>query len=243
MSKFDFIVEDLLSKIYQKKTSNQLKLPSERELSKKYEVSRNTIRKALKKLIDIGVIESIPQKGYHIKLKKNRESLIYSSVTEKKSNQIQSKVLFLAQREMSRKEQNIFDEKLIGKVWELKRLRILDAKVMEIQESIFPKKIFPYFDEDMGKGSIQKLILESGYLISHSLTSFEAINLSDQEAEIFHVRKNFAAMKVVSRTITTEGSVIELTSRIAIDYKGTFRLPFNKSTYDFRHQQDKLNDF
>jgi len=50
-------------------------------------------------------------------------------------------------------------------------------------------------------------------------------------------------MKVTSRTITTEGLIVELTSRIAVDYKGTFRLPFNKETFDFRHQQDKLYDF
>lgn len=86
-------------------------------------------------------------------------------------------------------------------------------------------------------------MIDAGYYISHSLTSFEAVNLSEQDAQVFHLKKNSAAMKVTSRTITTEGLIVELTSRIAVDYKGTFRLPFNKETFDFRHQQDKLHDF
>ncbi len=243
MSKAEFIVEDLLSKIYQKKSKPSQKILSERNLAEKYEVSRNTVRKALKKLIDIGVLEAVPKKGYLIKKTKVNPSLIYSSVTEKKSNQIESKVLLLKEREMTKREANIFDAQLIGSVWELKRLRILDQKVTEIQESIFPKKVFPYFDEEMGKGSIQKLLIDAGYYISHSLTSFEAVNLSEQDAQVFHLKKNSAAMKVTSRTITTEGLIVELTSRIAVDYKGTFRFPFNKETFDFRHQQDKLHDF
>ncbi len=40
----------------------------------------------------------------------------------------------------------------------------------------------------MGKGSIQKLLIDAGY-ISHSLTSFEAVNLSEQDAQVFHLKK------------------------------------------------------
>ncbi|MHC5215558.1 UTRA domain-containing protein [Enterococcus sp. LJL128] len=170
-------------------------------------------------------------------------SLIYSSITEKKSSQIVSKVLSLTKRPMTEEEKRIFDSSHRGAVWELKRVRIVDQKVMELQESIFPKKIFPYFDQEMGQGSLQKLILDTGLSISHSLASFEAVNLSEQEARLFHERKNHAGMSITSRTISRDGLVVEYTKRLVIDYIGTFRLPFSKDSFNYRHQEDGLNDF
>jgi DNA-binding GntR family transcriptional regulator len=39
-------------------------LPSEREISETHEVSRNTVRLALRALVDGGVIEARPSRGY-----------------------------------------------------------------------------------------------------------------------------------------------------------------------------------
>lgn len=58
--KTEFIVEDLISKIYQKRYSSG-KLPPERELAELYNVSRYTIQKALKQLIGMGLL--IPRQG------------------------------------------------------------------------------------------------------------------------------------------------------------------------------------
>ena len=55
MKKRDFIAQDIISKIYQKKFEGN-KLPTQRDLAKKYGVSRFTIQEALKKLIDIGIL-------------------------------------------------------------------------------------------------------------------------------------------------------------------------------------------
>ena len=54
MKKYEFVVQDIISKISQKLISE--KLPTERELSESYNVSRFTIRKALEKLQSIGII-------------------------------------------------------------------------------------------------------------------------------------------------------------------------------------------
>lgn len=232
------MAEDILSKIYQKQYLPGRKLPSERKLAVDYDVSRNTIRKAIKRLVDIDVISSVPSKGNIVKKMKRSSSLIYSSVTERKENQIESKVISLIKRPMTTQEKKIFGAALAGEVWDLKRLRIMDYKVMEHQESIFPRKLFPYFDEKMGKGSIQRLIIESGFQISHSLSTFEAVNLSEDQAKIFHVKKGLAAMRVISRTITNDGTVVEFTDRLSVDYKGTFKLPFNKETFQYRHQEN-----
>ena len=56
--KTEFVLEDLISKIYQKKYSDS-RLPSERELASQYRVSRYTIQKVTKQLIDMGLLIEI----------------------------------------------------------------------------------------------------------------------------------------------------------------------------------------
>lgn len=52
-----------------------------------YGVSRNTIRKALEKLKDIGIVSSVQGKGKIIQ-SISKKIRIFSSITEKKSSQI-----------------------------------------------------------------------------------------------------------------------------------------------------------
>lgn len=50
MKKRDFIADDILSKIYQNTYKAGQKIPTERDLANQYDVSRYTIREALKNL-------------------------------------------------------------------------------------------------------------------------------------------------------------------------------------------------
>lgn len=85
MKKRDFIAEDIFSKIYQNKYKAGEKLPTERELSDLYTVSRYTIREALKKLVNIGCIKVIQGSGIFVSETRYKSPLIYNSLTEKNS--------------------------------------------------------------------------------------------------------------------------------------------------------------
>lgn len=67
--KSEFIIEDLISKIYQKKY-NDSRLPSKRELASQYHVSRYTIQKAMKQLMDMGLLMARPGSGIFVNEKK-----------------------------------------------------------------------------------------------------------------------------------------------------------------------------
>lgn len=236
MKKKDFIVQDLLSKIYQKQYPANSMLPPERKLMEEYGVSRNTIRKALEKLKDIGIVSSVQGKGNAIQSISKQTSLIFSSITEKKSSQITSKVNYLRLKLPTKEERKIFDINDSVKIWEFQRVRIVDSKMTEIQHSMLPRNIFMYLDEKDLESSIQKLVTDMELNISHSIATFEAVNLNEQEARLLREKKGKAAMKVVSRGILKDGTVFEFTERVVTDYKGTFNLPFSKEIYDYRHK-------
>lgn len=65
MRKREFIVQDLLSKIYQKQFSDG-KLPNQRAMAEDYQVSRYTIQDAIKNLEDIGIIKVVQGSGMYI---------------------------------------------------------------------------------------------------------------------------------------------------------------------------------
>jgi len=60
---YRFIADDLRSKIKSGQFAPNEKLPTEGELSDQYEASRNTVREAIRRLTDEGLLESRPGQG------------------------------------------------------------------------------------------------------------------------------------------------------------------------------------
>ncbi|OXX66757.1 winged helix-turn-helix domain-containing protein, partial [Vibrio sp. V20_P4S3T152] len=64
MKKYQELVQDIISKICQ--NIIDVKLPSERELAEKYDISRFSVRKAMSKLEAIGMVKSKAGSGYYV---------------------------------------------------------------------------------------------------------------------------------------------------------------------------------
>lgn len=71
------VIENVISLIENTNISTGDKIPSEKQLMKKFEVSRSTIREALSALVTIGVLESRPGKGYYVR--RSYQLSIYTS--------------------------------------------------------------------------------------------------------------------------------------------------------------------
>ena len=95
MQKYDSIVRDLKSKINRGKYKPQEKLPSENQLAAFYDVSRQTVRKALLQLEDEQLIYAIHGKGTFVKprLFSPRNAKNIAVVTTYKSNYIFPRVI------------------------------------------------------------------------------------------------------------------------------------------------------
>lgn len=94
MKKREFIVQDLLSKIYQEEFKEG-KLPNQRKLADIYGVSRFTIQQAVKNLEEIGIVRVVQGSGIFVHEKWVKNPLIFNSLTRTPYDRIGSKMIDL----------------------------------------------------------------------------------------------------------------------------------------------------
>lgn len=234
MKKRDFIAQDIISKIYQNKFELN-KLPTQRDLAKKYGVSRYTIQEALKKLIDIGILYARQGDGIYIKKNIHKNPLVYNSMTENSYDDIISKTIYLKKIEPSAEIKSIFDLKDGDLVWEFQRIRIVKYQITQIQTSILPCCLFEELTKEDIEGSIQKYV-QNKYKISHYIVNYKAINLTKEQAELLQGKKGQSAMEISNRGILDDGTIYELSKVVALDYNCTYILPFNKENHKERQK-------
>ena len=234
MKKREFIAQDIIGKIYQKKFEGN-KLPTQRELAKEYGVSRYTIQEALKRLTDIGVVYARQGDGIYIKDNIYSNPLIYNSMTENSYEDIISKTIYLKKVEPSLETQRMFGLKEGELVWEFQRIRIVKYQITQIETSILPRYLFQKLSKEDIEGSIQNYV-QKKYKISHYIVNYEAINISKEQAELLQCKKGVSAMEITNRGILDNGTIYQFSKVIALDYNCTYILPFNKEKHKERQK-------
>ncbi len=228
--KTEFIIEDLISKIYQKKYIDS-RLPSERELASQYHVSRYTIQKALKQLIEMGLLISQQGNGIFINEKMRGNPLVYNSATLVPYKDLQSQMIYLKKAPATAKLQKIFNLKENDMVWEFRQIRIMNYKKTQIETGYMPCTLFPVMTLEIIEDSIQYFAMEEGYRISHFMTNYSSARLTKEEAELLNCKGSTPAFLIKSRGFLRDGSVFVSSKIIAVDYECTYVVPFNKDVF------------
>lgn len=233
MKKKEFIIQDLLSKIYQE-AFFQGKLPNQRELAKQYSVSRFTIQQAIKDLAEMGIVRVVQGSGIFVRKKWIKNPLIFNSLTRTPYDRISSKMLKLEKRPATKNEEQIFQLKESTDIWRFERLRIVDYKIEQLEVSKMPVVLFPDLSRKIIEDSIQKYVEEKGYRISHYITSYAPITVSKKQANVLLCKRGTPAMQITNRSILEEGSVFEYSEITAIDYAVTYIRPFDRENHSYR---------
>lgn len=239
LKKKDFIAQDLLSRIYQQIEFQNQKLPPERQLSQHYSVSRYTIRRALDKLVQIGIIHIQKGSGIFINQQKKHNPLIYNSITEKHYDQINSKLISFRKKIASPEERQLFNLQQGEFIWIFHRIRLVDQQGTQIEISKLPYQYFADLKQKNIESSIQQYVLNKGYTISHYLTQYQAVLINRVDAELLRCKKGIPAMKIINRCFLTDGTMYAISEIIDIHYSCTYITPFNKSNLEFRQFEHK----
>ena len=118
--------------------------------------------------------------GYFINTSVIGSSLIYNTVTENKFGEITYKKIKLNRRLPTPHEMQVFSIGENEYLWHAKRLRLIQGKVTQIEETRLPVRIFKKIDEKIIESSLQKHVISLGLEIDSYLTTYKAIKFSER---------------------------------------------------------------
>lgn len=209
------------------------RLPSERELCDIYEISRFTVRQAIKELENRGYIYIVQGKGTFVSEEKLKQDLLkFYSFTEdmkKIGKKPSSKVLnfdIIRSPESIAKKMNL---SLDEKVYVFTRLRLADDEPMMFETTYLPYSRFADLTKEKLQSSAMYDIFTKEYDISFSKAEeiLQPVLIREAEAYILNCSVRTASMMI--ERITYEGdTIIEYTKSISRGDKFKYRVTLEK---------------
>lgn len=218
------LYKNLMSSLIDKiKTLNpNQKLPSERTFVSTLNVSRATVRKALRELEERGYVYRLHGKGTYVSsffLDRPNLGDMYSfsneMTIEGKRPRAKNISLKLVTPDKKILEQlNLLDDE---KAYELTRVRFADDKPLLYSKSYLPEKIFPDLNiEELNNSTLYKLMKDKyNQLTVLAFEEVQAVNLNYDEAKKLQVESNSASLKINRKTINEKNIPIEFTQTLA----------------------------
>lgn len=164
-------------------------LPTQEELSEKYNISRLTLKKSLHLLEEEGLIFSKRGSGTYVRQRLDTSTgellpldLPVGVTYSHRDQKITSKVLHFDARLPNKVEQKNLQIKANEPVYEIKRLRSINGKKYSFEHTIMPVSIIP-IDEDVLKGSLYDYL---GSVAKLQLTDARRIVFADAANEEDH---------------------------------------------------------
>lgn len=179
----NYIKESINKKLY---LPGQM-LPSERELTEKFDVSRMTVRQSISELVNEGFLYKEQGKGTFVArniIEKDIELMSFSQDMIKRGFVPGSKLIEFV--EITPNEHILDNLKLNtdDRVYYLKRLRLADSLPMAIEDSYIPEKVFPNLIKyNMELCSLYNIFKEDyGIKFSYAKQELEACKLKKHDA-------------------------------------------------------------
>ncbi|ANU26373.1 GntR family transcriptional regulator [Planococcus versutus] len=186
------IEEQLKQQIQQGDFSIGMAIPSERELTERFGVSRMTVRQSITNLVNEGLLYREKGRGTFVASPKVEQPLNgLTSFTEDmlaRGMVPSNKVITFEIRDPD--ADIVADLHLVEgeKVYFIERIRFADDKTMAIERTYLPVARFPALQSDLLKGSLYALIENNQQLkISHATQRMEAGLVKKEDAELLQI--------------------------------------------------------
>ncbi len=192
------------------------KLPPERELSERFGVARETLRRCLEELAQEGRLMRRQGSGTFVALQSQPwiKPFALRSFSEDMRNRglvPSSRIIAIAEVQAAAKEAQKFRVVPGSLLFEIRRLRLADGDPMALETAYLVKERLPGFDaQRLAQESLYE-ILEREYQIEiHSASQqIEATVLTNEEARWLDVAPFSPALVVERHVICTSGEAIE----------------------------------
>ncbi|MCW6059579.1 trehalose operon repressor [Clostridium sporogenes] len=205
-SKYLTIYNEISNKIENNKIQSGEKLPSENEMMKEYNVSRDTIRKALNLLESNGYIQKVKGKGSFV-IDINKFDFPVSGLTSFKelstkmgveSNTLVKELRLMKPDNFLMKQLNLSKN---DDVWKVIRVREINNKKIILDKDFFNKKYVPLLTKDICENSIYEYLEnELGLKISFAKKEI-TVQQATQEDKSYLDFENYNMIVVVKNYI------------------------------------------
>ncbi|MFC7062113.1 GntR family transcriptional regulator [Halobacillus seohaensis] len=209
------IEEDIKQRISNNEFRPSDMIPSERELSESYEVSRMTVRQAMTNMVNEGVLFREKGKGTFVADEKIEQPLQgLTSFTEdmkKRGMEASSKLISFekvaAPLDISRKL--AIEEE--ADVYQIQRIRYADQKPMAIEKNFLPVAMFPGLSEAIVLGSLYHYIEQTKKQpIGKANQMIEATTADENQASLLDIPTDSAVLYIERNSFLTDGTPFEV---------------------------------
>jgi len=194
------IAEQLLAQIASGALPPEGRLPSERELSARFKVSRMTLRAALRVLDNQGMLSRRPGDGTYVarpKIELGADRLVpFTSGMRRRGHRTGARLLMFEQRRAGTLQAEKLGIAAGEPIFWIERLRTLGRAPAVLERFGMPAGRFPGLEEfDLERESVYELIeREYGAAPHHSWQSLEAVAAGEAEAGLLGVPAGAALM-------------------------------------------------
>ncbi|GGP07465.1 GntR family transcriptional regulator [Oceanobacillus neutriphilus] len=223
------LIEEIKEKIENQTYREHEKLPSERELCDRYELSRITVRQALQALEQEGYIYKLHGKGTFVSQMAFKQDLkqLYSFTDEmrKKNKNPKSNVLEFQQKSADEKLMTAMRLEEGEAVYEVIRLRLADEEPLIYETSYIPQKFFPGLTKQCLIEKPMYEVFEEDYQrkVTRVEEDFSATSAGELEAGYLELAENQPVM-LIRRFAYHKEQLIEYTISVARGDKFNYRV-------------------
>lgn len=200
------------------------KLPSERKLSEELKVSRLTLRRALKSLVDDGIIRAHASRGWFVSAGPIGEPanvlMSFSDLAKERGFNAGSKVLHQTVRPASLDEAEALAIAPGSDLLDLRRTRLLDDMAIAIDHSRVPVTVAPSvvdFDFDLDNASLYAILRQAGAEPVHCTATVEAVPADAEQAGLLYVEVGAPLLHFSQITMDRTGRPVDLND---VHYRG-----------------------
>lgn len=227
------LIEKFERKIAEGTWTTGMKIPSERDLSEIYDVSRITVRSAVDDLARSGLLQKVQGKGTFVISKNIQQELGnmygFSNEMKKRGKITHSKVIHKRVIVAGTKIASILGIGENDQVIDLKRLRVLeDGEPILIERSYFAYDKYKFIlDQDFNQYSLYDYLENEHQIVfDKAIEKFKVCLLTDKEAERLNAGEHETFGMLIRRvsyikdsvecysTLVTKGDIFEFTVKL-----------------------------
>lgn len=189
------------------------RLPSERELSDTYDVSRMTLRQAISLLVEEGLLERRKGSGTYVASRRVQEKMTgttsFTDIILKEGKIPSSKLLSYTRTRANKKESEALGIMIGDPVIRMERVRYADRVPVVYELATIPYQLIAYLSQEDITQHFFKALTDSGHRIGKSSRTLSAKVADDDVAKLLDITKSDALIALKQISYLADGHAFE----------------------------------